>query len=55
VGNRRPFPISTAIDALVESEDPDAWCASLPADQARLCLAEAIAQLRWYAEVHDGD
>jgi hypothetical protein len=48
VTDREPFPLSTAIDALVEADETDEWIATvLPEDEVRRCLQEAVAQLRW--------
>lgn len=44
------FPISTAIDALVESDDVEGWVTDLDANAVRDCLVEAIEQIRWFRE-----
>lgn len=44
------FPLSTAIDALVEADDVEEWTQELDAQAVRDCLIEAVDQIRWFRE-----
>lgn len=55
--DRRPFPISTAVDTLVEVGDDDEaarWLLTMPPDEIYRTVAELIAQLRWMRD-YSGD